>query len=237
MPRRRRPDPCVRRARPPSSCRRSAITRVLALLVAVSAAVGAPSAASARIPLSSRADISAERAVQAARSGLTASGITTATPANTPELAEKVVGNRSRPGTSRSVVSRRVSFAIPHSTQNALPNRLISMRKTSGSSPIGRQIDARTSSAIGSPIRGRIDTRATTSGRSLYVRSRLATSPGRADVPAQQRESLDDRRLMLQIGGALAAGGAAAGRRGGGWGGGGRRPPPRRPAPHDRARA
>ena len=35
------------------------------------------------------------------------------------------------------------------------------------------------------------------------MRSRLATSPGRADVPAQQRESLDDRRLMLQIGGAL----------------------------------
>ena len=39
--------------------------------------------------------------------------------------------------------------------------------------------------------------------RSPYLGSRLATSSGRADVPAQQRESLGDRRLMLQIGGAL----------------------------------
>lgn len=69
------------------------------------------------------------------------------------------------------------------------------MRKTSGSSPIGRQIDTRTSPAIGSPIRGRIDTKGT--------RSKLATSSGRADVSAQQRESLGDRRLMLQIGGGL----------------------------------
>jgi hypothetical protein len=84
-----------------------------------------------------------------------------------------------------------------------LSNRLISVRKTSGSSPIGRRIDVQTSSAIGSSIRDRIGTKATRSTRSLQLRTRLATSSGRANVAAQQRESLGDRRLMLQIGGAL----------------------------------
>lgn len=202
-PRRRQPDPCVRRVRPRSSCGRAAITRVLAVLVAVLAAAAAPAVAFPGIPQSPGADISAKRAAEGARSPLETSGITTATPANTPELAVDGLAKRFDTGGSRTVVSRRVSFAIPHSTGNSVSNRAISARRTAGSSPIGRQIDASSSSAIGSSIGGRIDTTATSSTRSLQLRTRLATSSSRADVPAPQREDLGDRRLMLQIGGAL----------------------------------
>jgi hypothetical protein len=199
----RRPDPCLRRGRTRSRCHRAPIARFLAALITVLAAAGAPSLASAGIPRGSGADISTERAAAAARSASVTRGITNATPANRPQLAVGGVAKRSETGTSSRVVSPRVPFAIPHSSRNALANRLISARKTFGSSPISRQINAQTSSAIRSSIRDGIDTKATTSTRSLQVRTRLATSSGRADVAAQQRESPADRRLMLQIGGAL----------------------------------
>jgi hypothetical protein len=177
----RRVDPCVRRVRPLARCRRQwtgVLTAAIAALAFAGAAFAGTQPARTAPAAALRADIGQQQPAVPRQIAGTSRGIT-----NAARPAPAVPRQTVRHGKVRgAVVSKTKAIAISRARGLMLSRSSISTRRPSGSPPITRQIGVPTSSAIGSAIQGRIDSR--NQGPNRLVGD----------------DELRDTRLMLQIG-------------------------------------